>query len=210
MGSHSSNILSIQNRQHAGGWRGWGLADSMEGWRGSVLGLSRRQIWPCTFKHGWDVEGLGNKQVIGFKQTLKCGRTHWWKQANMLYSPPSKRWARLVRSLLARRMGGACSLRCGSALCRLPVEPGRTAALALSAELRAMSAVPAGKTTWQKGTWCYLVQRTTGSSSATMNSDHDVCTASLMDHFKCKFRESVLQTGTKPPYQNTWISPHVI
>lgn len=43
-------------------------------------------------------------------------------------------------------MGDACSLRCGSDLCRLPAQRERTEEQASAAEPHAMSTAPAGKT----------------------------------------------------------------
>lgn len=118
----------------------------MVGWQGSVQGLSRRQIWTGTFKHGWDVEGLKtDRQKHADLWTLTDFDT-WTCTDDKEYWPPSKQLGLPVCSRLAHRTDGAGSLRCGSDLCRLPAEPGRTAARVSAAEPHAMSTAPAGKT----------------------------------------------------------------
>ena len=132
-----------------GRWR-WRLADGMVGWQGAVQGLSRRQIWTGTFKHGWDVKSLKTERQKHNQLRTLTDFDMWTRTDDKEYWPPSKQWGLLVCSLLARRTGGAGSLRCGSDLCTLQEEPRRTAARASAAEPHAMSTVPAGKTASQR------------------------------------------------------------
>lgn len=146
MGSHFSSHSPLRVTEQ-GQETGAGLADSLVGRQRSVQPILGQLIWPRTSKHGWNVKGLVEEErkedqrwhLVNQQIWRLCRR--WW-----VNSPPSRQSTLLGHSPPTRPRGDACSLRYGSAQCRRPAGPGKTAVLASAAERLATSTAPAGKT----------------------------------------------------------------